>query len=136
MSGLETLSDEELANLYHEAEFISNWIKAVKDYVVAAMLEGRTLPGLKLVEGRRGARRWQDEEALKAFIDKMPEREMLYETKILSPTAAEKILGKDIYRDMVASFVEQPPGKPTVVAEDDPRPALMELAAEFENLND
>ena len=49
---------------------------------------------------------------------------MLYETKPITLTAVEELVGKKEFKEKLADFVIAPPGKPTLVIASDKRPAV------------
>lgn len=126
-----------LGNLFAAVPLIEDWCKAIRARVESELLAGRTVPGFKLVEGRRGARQWVDpreaEEALKAMRLRVDE---MYDLKLISPTTAEKLhkAGKIGPRQWpkLQEFITQAEGKPSVAPESDKRPALVMTAVEDE----
>jgi hypothetical protein len=90
------------------------------------MLDGGVVPGLKLVQGKSGARQWSDpeeaEKLLKSFRLKVDE---MYDMKIISPTTAEKVLKEHPKQWKKAeALVVRPPGKLAVVPVSDKREAV------------
>ena len=112
------LSDTEIGNVLICAEPFIKWLEAVKEYALGAVLEGKTIPGWKAVEGR--SVRQFDDEAL------------LYERKPLSLTAVEKLLGKAQFAELCGAHIIKPHGKPALAPESDKRPAYSRAAADFE----
>lgn len=119
---------------------IEDWCKAVRGRVEAEIFAGRSVPGFKLVEGRRGARAWRDAlEVEKIFKAMRLKKEDIYSMKLISPTQAEKMLKSNPRRwEKVQGFVSQPNGKPSVAPESDKRPALdvKNVAELFEEMED
>ena len=64
----------------------------------------------------------------------MAQHNLLYERKPITAPAAEKLLGSSVYMDLCAPLVTKQPGKPTLVAENDKRPAYNAAAAAFEKV--
>ena len=125
-----TLDSATRAELLHVLPLIEDWCKAIANASREDLMAGLPVPGWKLVEGRRGSRRWRDaaeaEAAMKAMRIK---REDMYDMTVKSPTQAEKHLKKggvvgDRQWAKLAALIEQPQGKPTVVPETDPRQAI------------
>lgn len=108
-----------LGNLLKAVPLIENWCKAIRARAEQELFDGHDVPGFKLVEGRRGARKWRDEEAV---IDLLGE--MAWEQSLISPTTAEKLLKNDERWTAVQPFITQSEGKPSVAPSDDKRPAL------------
>ena len=88
---------------------------------------GMTVPGWKLVQGKKGRRSFDDEEAAKKLMKgaRMKDAEM-YTKKLLTAPAAEKVIKKakpKVWKKLEALIV-QPDGKPALAPESDNRPAL------------
>jgi hypothetical protein len=114
---------------------VEMWCKAVRARVEKHLIEGRAVAGYKLVEGKRGNRKWADEvEAEKALKAMRLKKEQMYSFEVISPTAAEKLLKPTPKRwKKVQALITQNDGKPSVAPVADKRPALQvqPLEAEF-----
>ena len=97
---------------------IERWLQALHDDAMRDALAGKKVPGFKVVEGRRGNRRWADDVAAEAELQRLL-GERAYSTSLISPAQAEKRLG-----DAIPATI-QPPGKPILVGEDDERPSMV-----------
>lgn len=121
------LSDEELGEWLQKVEGLAAYARELEDYAQTALLEGRTLPGWKLVQGR-STRKWTDQDA--AFrqmeADGIDEA-MLYTRTPISLTAAEKMLGKKKFAEVMSAFITRAPGAPKLAKDSDPRPAYDRL---------
>ena len=104
---------------------ISLWLKRVKAQAMDTLLGGGEVPGFKVVEGKLGNRKWTDElkvaEALKAAGYGADE---YTETKLLSPAAMDKSLGKKKVAELLETLIDRAPGAPTIVPASDKRPPL------------
>lgn len=121
------LSDEELGEWLQKVEGLAAYARELEDYAQTALLDGRTLPGWKLVQGR-STRKWTDQDA--AFrqmeADGIDEA-MLYTRTPISLTAAEKMLGKKKFAEVMSAFITRAPGAPKLAKDSDPRPAYDRL---------
>lgn len=116
-----------LGNLLDSVDLIEDWCKAIRAKVEAELFAGRDVPGYKLIEGRRGARGWGSEAEAEAAMKSMRlKQDEMYTFKLISPTAAEKLLAKDNPRrwSKLQALVTQNDGKPSVAPASDKRPAL------------
>lgn len=134
------LTNEQLAEIYGQADFLESWLKAIRDRVNSELNAGHPVPGFKLVTGKQGNRAWSDEalaeEMLKSFRLKQEQR---YSQKVISPTQAEKLLKKDSPRrwTKVEVLITRADGKPTIAPESDPRPALnVNPVNDFDDVSD
>lgn len=135
-------SDEAwLAACLSKVDLIEDWCKAIRAETERRLLAGESVPGYKLVPGKKGARQWVDakvaEETLKSMRVKL---EDMYDLKLISPTTADKLakagtIGPRQWPRVQALFV-QSQGKPHVAPADDPRPALeiKPVVDDFESL--
>ena len=121
------LSDEELGEWLQKVEGLAAYARELEDYAQTALLEGRTLPGWKLVQGR-STRKWTNQDA--AFrqmeADGIDEA-MLYTRTPISLTTAEKMLGKKKFAEVMSAFITRAPGAPKLAKDSDPRPAYNRL---------
>ena len=99
---------------------------------LAAALEGRTIAGYKVVEGR-GSREWAGgtDAAFAQLTQRGVEEALLYERKPVSVAGLEKALGKTAFGKTAEGLVEKLPGKPALVPESDKRPAYNAAAIAF-----
>lgn len=122
------MTDEVLAKIWTRRDTISGWLTEVQAEAKRRLEAGMHLPGLKLVQGRAGARSWVDPEAAEDQLkrSRLKQAEM-YSMKVISPTQAEKLLKKDKPRvwAKLQELVTQSEGAPAVAPESDKRPALV-----------
>lgn len=133
------LTADELARAYEAIDLIEMWVKAVRERA-QGLAEAGELPGYKLVEGRRGARQWADEQEAEQTMKTMRiKQEDMYARKLVSPAQAEKLakagaIGKRQW-PRLQELITQGGGKPTIAPESDPRPALGCTADDFEDVS-
>ena len=133
--GVPVLADFEIAETLKMEPLITLWLRKVKEQAFSTLMDGGTIPGYKLVEGKQGNRKWSDEikvaDKLKAAGYSL---EDITETKLLSPSAMDKAIGKKKAAELLDSFIERAPGQPTVVPEADKRPPY-NRADDFDSLD-
>lgn len=133
------LTPEELGRLMDMSELVDDWLRAVRQHVFAELNLGRKIPGYKLVEGKRGARKWSSELEAEELLKSMRLRlDEMYTRKLVSPTQLEKILKKDKTTrrwTRAKTLITQADGKPSVTTADDPKPALV-VASEFDDIEE
>jgi hypothetical protein len=118
------LSDKELAELYLQIPVIKEWINAVHNYMHDQALSGKKYPGLKLVEGRSN-RIWKDQEkVIETLRDNIYPESQIFTHKLNGITAMEKLMGKVQFKEILGNLWVKPPGKPSLVSEDDSRPSM------------
>lgn len=122
-----TLSDEELGEWLQKLEGLAAYARDLEEYAQQALMEGRTLPGWKLVQGR-STRKWTDQDA--AFRQMQADgfdEAMLYTRTPITLTVAEKMIGKKKFAETMSAFITRAPGAPKLAAASDPRPAYNRL---------
>jgi hypothetical protein len=135
------LSNDRLGKVYPALDLIDGWMKAVRGRIEYELLQGNAVPGLKLVQGRKGARKWSSTDEAEALLKSMRlKQDEMYQFKVISPTQAEKLLAKDSPRrwKKAEALIVQPNGSPSVAPESDKRPALViaPVAEDFEVVDD
>lgn len=129
------LTSHEVAEVLEMEPLVTLWLKRVKTQALDSLMTGKEIPGWKCVEGKQGNRKWLDElqvaEKLKAAGYSL---EDITETKLLSPAAMDKAVGKKKAAELLADMVDRSPGAPTVVPASDKRPAY-NRADDFETLD-
>ena len=130
--------DNYLSIAMSKVSLVEDWCKAVRAEVERRLFEGKDVPGYKLVQGKRGNRKWADEEdAAKALKAARLKDADMYKKMLISPTEAEKRLkGSPSHWAKVLAHVTQSEGKPSVAPATDKRPALAvsSVADDFRDL--
>lgn len=122
-----TLSDKELGEWLQKLEGLASYAKDLEEYAQQALLDGRSLPGWKLVQGR-STRKWTDQDAaFRQMEHDGIDEAMLYTRTPISLTAAEKMIGKKKFAETMSAFITRAPGAPKLAAASDPRPAYNRL---------
>ena len=115
-------------------DLIEDWCKAVRAEVERRLFDGVAVPGYKLVEGKRGNRKWAKPADVEATLKSMRLKvEEMYDFTLISPTSAEKLakvgtIGKRQW-PRLQELITQSEGKPSVAPESDKRQALVLTAA-------
>lgn len=123
------LAPHEVAEVLQMEPLISLWLKRIKDQAMTTMLNGDTVPGWKIVEGKQGNRKWKDElEVAKALEAAGYSKADITETKLLSPAAMDKALGKKTVAELLADHIDRAQGAPVLAPETDKRPTYDRLA--------
>lgn len=134
---------EWLAACLSKVDLIEDWCKAVRAEVERRLLAGESVPGFKVVQGKRGARQWTDPKAAEDTLKTMRVKlEDMYDMKLISPTSADKLakagtIGPRQWPKLQALIVQRE-GAPHVAPVSDPRPAIeiRPVVEDFTNLAD
>lgn len=117
------LSDEEIAEVMQQAEELSRWASDVMAYATAAAIEdGRHFEGYKIVEGR-SVRKFTDSAAVEQAAKEAGYTD-IYNKSLITLTAFEKLMGKEVFQNVLGQYVEKPKGKLTLVPVSDKRPEV------------
>lgn len=106
---------------------IKVWVKAVEAKALEELQTGREVTGHKLVQGRDGNRKWADDVEAEATLKKLRlKKDEMYEQKIITPTAAAKLLEKEFPTKWKAlqPLITRSEGGVTVAPMSDKRPAI------------
>lgn len=123
-----TLAPHELAEALQMEPLISLWLKRIREQALTSMLNGGQVPGYKVVAGR-GSRAWVDDlEAASALKAAGYSQDDITETKLLTPAAMEKALGKKRVAELVGGRILTHTGAPTIAHESDKRPVYDRVA--------
>jgi hypothetical protein len=126
---------EEIAALLPHFSTIKSWISSVEEFALEAALEGDTIPGYKLVEGKSSRKFKSDEEVRKALKEAgIPEDSYLRPRELKTLTDLEKTLTKKGFKTILGDLVIKPEGKPTLVEESDPREPYSKAKNDFKDI--
>lgn len=118
---------------------IEIWAKGVRTKIEAEILAGREVKGWKLVEGKRGNRKWLDETEAKALLQKCGAKVGDIEvSKLKTPKQIEKALkGNARALKKLPDLYSQKSGRPGVAPLSDRRPAYTPKPEDdFEDVGD
>lgn len=126
VSAMEIAQSASLGHALSQVDLIEDWCKAVRGEVERRLLAGQTVPGFKLVQGKKGNRAWDNAVEVEAMLKAMRLKvDEMYDFKLISPTTAEKVLkANPIKWAKVQERITQKPGGPSVAPATDKRPAL------------
>ena len=105
-------------------EDIAKWVNDLKAYALNLCLTGEEVKGLKAVAGRTSRSWTNQDEALKKLIDGGIDEAIIFDKVPLTLAKLEKALGKEQFNNLVGDMVVTSTGKPTLVFENDKRPAI------------
>lgn len=113
-----------LNNKMSKVGMIEDWCKAIRAEMERRLLAGDTFPDWKLVEGRKGPRKWLDEDIVeKKFKEFRYRKNQMYKFSLVSPAQAEKFVTEGHWT-LMRTLITQTEGKPSVAPATDKRPAF------------
>lgn len=125
------LSAERLAWIVRHKGSIEKWLEALHANAITDCLAGNPVPGLKVVDGRRGRKKWTDEKQADDWLaGRLGEKR--FTIKLSSPAQALKLLPVTERKPLIDSglFLEGV-AKPVLVDERDERPAKATVDEKF-----
>ena len=125
----ELLTDEEISILLGRVDELVSWAGAIKAHALQQALCGKKYDGFKVVEGR-SSRKYSDDVQVAEAVEKAGYDP--YEKKLLGVTAMTALLGRTKFDEILSGFIIKPPGKPTLVPENDKREEMNIVANDFE----
>ncbi len=124
------ISNVEVGELLIKAKDLAKWAADLEEYALSACLQGEEVPGWKAVHGRSSRKFTDMDAAFKILMENDIEEAILYERKPLTLAKVEKTIGKAKFGELLNDYVEMPPGKPTLVPENDKREPIKQISAE------
>ena len=125
------LSDAEIGDLLVRAEGLVQWYKDLCEYATQNILNGKEIPGWKVVAGKSNRAFKDVETAFSKVIEAGYDEALLYERKPITLTGVESLLGKAKFETLLKDCVHKPLGKPTLVPLSDKREPYSTAAADF-----
>ena len=117
---------------------VEDWCKGVRAEVERRLLAGQQIDGFKLVEGRKGNRKWTNEAEVEALMKSFRMRQDdMYDMSLISPAKAEKLFKGNPKRwEKLEALTSRSDGKPSVAFASDKRSALAvpSVADDFSDL--
>ncbi|EID3101012.1 DUF2800 domain-containing protein [Listeria monocytogenes] len=115
------LEDDEIEVILEKVDDLVSWSNDIKEYTLKLALDGKQWANHKLVEGR-STRKYSNDNNVAAAVIKAGYDP--YDKKLLGVTAMTKTLGKAKFDELLSDYIIKPPGKLTLVTNDDKRQAV------------
>lgn len=126
------LTDEELSEALKKASTVKAWVASLEAYALDRAMSGRPVPGFKVVEGRSLRSIPDQAAAVKALAAAgLDEDSYLRPRELKTISDLEKLLTKKGFSTILGQYVVKPQGKPTLVEDSDPRPAMTSAKDDF-----
>lgn len=137
---ISTMDPGTLAKVVLVAKPLEKFFEDARARAFGLLENGTSVPGLKLVKGKK-SRGWKNQAEAERLLRSKFDKEQVLETSLVSPAKAEQLI-KPVelstrFKNLIAEQIEEREGKPTLVPDSDPRPALeFKVEQEFTNLDD
>ncbi len=127
------LTDDEVSFVLERVDGLVRYAEKIKTHALEEALKGHRWPGFKVVEGRSNRKITDEAKAVKLLRGAGYADDVIYKPlEMQTITALEKLVTKKKFGELLGSVIEKPPGKPTLVPEDDKRPEYDPVQSEFE----
>lgn len=114
------LEDEEIIQILPLAEKLASWANDIYAYATEkALNENKEWSGYKLVEGRSNRKYKCEQEVISKLVE--AGYKDIYKQSLLGLSEMEKLLGKNVFNELISPLVEKPQGKLTLVPISDKR---------------
>ena len=134
---VDLLSDDEVSFVLARVDGLVRYAEKIKTWALGEALNGHKWPGFKVVEGRSNRRITDEAKAAKLLHKAGYGDDVIYKpVEMQTITNLEKLITKKKFTMLLGGIVEKPPGKPTLVPEDDKRPEYNPAKNDFEVLEE
>ena len=124
----QNMSEEQIAEILDIAPAFIDWFKDVQAYALGQLVQGRHIPGYKLVEGRSIRQITDENKAIDILVDAgFKKEDLMSKPELLGISALEKVVGKKNLAELLKDYIVKPSGKLTLAPESDRRPAVNTL---------
>lgn len=131
----DTLTPDELGDLYTKVMELKPWMDKLDKKVESLLKKKQSVKGWKLVAGRSNRVLTDADKAYEVLSKESGvDLSMFYSKVPITLTAASKLVGKKVFDEVCAPYIDKPPGKPTVAPESDPRRSINSAVSDFEGL--
>lgn len=126
------LTDAALLEIVKKSSLLTSWAKDIEEYVLSEAVKGKKWEGMKLVEGKSN-RVFVSEAMTEQKLLSAGHTEIYTPKELLGVTKLKSTLGAKVFRELVEPDLRKPPGKPTLVDINDPRPDYDNAIAVFKD---
>lgn len=129
------LSNDEVADILLIADRLTAWVSDISHYALEEAVSGKRFKGFKLVEGRSNRVYSDTEKVIELLANNGYSKDLITKSAIISITDMEKLLTKTTFNTLLKDYIIKPPGKPTLVLENDKREEWSCAKNDFQNIN-
>jgi len=135
LGGLGTIPDSDIPRILDVIPAARDWMKSIEEYALNQAKLGTEFAGYKLVNGRKGSRKWTNEDEVINILARAGYTPEQYEESGLKTVAGvEKLLGKTTFNALLGKCTTQSEGALTLVKEEDNRAAVLTADAALNDM--
>ena len=117
------ISDEDIPGLLPLVPVLKGWLEDFASHALQRAMDGATIKGYKLVEGKSNRQITDQDALLGALLVKGYQRDdLLKKPELKAIGELEKLVGKKAFAEIGKPWLVKPQGKPTLAEESDKRP--------------
>lgn len=117
------ISDEDIPGLLPLLPVLKGWLEDFASHALQRAIDGATIKGYKLVEGKSNRQITDQDALLGALLVKGYQRDdLLKKPELKAIGELEKLVGKKAFAEIGKPWLVKPQGKPTLAEESDKRP--------------
>lgn len=138
---LNSITPDRMGYLLTKKKLFEDWIGAIEKRAQALAASGTIIPHHKLVKGPDGNRDWDDKKAVEEKLKGMKGIKIadIYDTKLISPTTADKlakkkVIGPNQWKILQEHIVRRPGNNRLVPDTDKGEPIAVDLTSDFESI--
>lgn len=138
---LNSITPERMGYVLTKKKLIEDWLGAIEKRANTLAANGTIIPHHKLVKGPEGNREWDDKKAVEEKLKGMKGVKIadIYDTKLISPTTADKLAKKKVIGpkqwQILQEHITRRPGNNRLVPDTDKgEPVIVDLVSDFESI--
>lgn len=132
----EILTPERRSHILNHAKLIESWLETLAERELDDGVEGLPTPGRKPVLGNKTRAKWLDDDVAQVTVEEILGAEGVTK-KVKTPTQVLKLLKDEpTLQEPLRPLIDHGDKRPTMVPEDDARPAMVTTAEAVEGLDD
>ena len=127
--------EDHVVRMLKNAKLIRSYLDAVEDRALEMALNGKPVPGFKLVRKKKHLA-WTDPERAEKYLLRKLRQDGTYSKKLITPTQAIRALDDKGRRFVEKNLAGRPEGEPVLAPLSDPREPVTAPADDFDDLDD
>lgn len=120
-AGATMLTNSQIGAALKRGKQLKEWLGELEKYALKECLDGRSVPGWKVVAGRSVRQFTDTDAAFDHFIEKGIDEDMLYKRVPITLAETEKLMGKKKFEELAEGYITRSIPKPTLAEMDDRR---------------
>ncbi len=116
------ISLEEAGAILEKAADMKAWLGDLENLVFTNLMDGKPVPGWKLIEGRSNRKLADETKVVEAMTTAGYDEALLYKRELITLTQMESDFGKKAVAEILGGLITKPKGKPTLALASSKKP--------------